>query len=102
MRVRLARRMVFMIEPESVIQVRVSIKSSRNEILGEENGVYKVKVCAPPVEGKANKALKTMLAKKLRLPKSSVEIVSGERSRLKTVRILGANADDIRSRLNPG
>ncbi len=72
---------------ETIIQVRVVPRSSRAEIAGKANGVYRIKITAPPVEGKANKALVGFLAKKTGLPKRNIEIVAGERSRNKTIRI---------------
>jgi len=76
-------------EPGTLIHVKVLPRSSRNEIVGMEAEVLKVKLTAPPVEGKANQALRSFLAKRLGLGKGRVEIVSGERSRLKSVSILG-------------
>jgi len=87
---------------KTVIQVKVAPRSSRNYIIGEQKGVYKVKLTAPPVEGRANKALKELLAKKLGLPKGNIEIISGERSRTKSIRIHGLSLDDVDRRLNFG
>ena len=84
---------------ETVIQVRVLPRSSRNEVIGGENGVFKVKLAAPPVDGKANKALKEFLAKRLGVSRRNVEIISGERSRLKSIRIHGLSQEDVRGRL---
>jgi uncharacterized protein (TIGR00251 family) len=84
---------------ESVIQVRVVPKSSKNQILIEEEGGYKVKLTAAPVEGKANTALKQLLSKRLGVPKKSVEIVSGERARLKSIRIQGLSAENVNNLL---
>ena len=64
-------------------------------IVGNEEGVIKVKLTAPPVEGRANKALKDFLAKRLGLPKKNIEIISGTKSRLKSVRIEGLNIKEI-------
>jgi uncharacterized protein len=55
----------------------------------------RVKLTAPPVEGKANKALVQLLAKTLGIPKRDVEIISGERSSEKILRISGRCLDDI-------
>ena len=66
-----------------LIDVRVQPKSAQNAIVGEHDGALKIKLNAPPVEGKANKALVQFLAKLLRCPKSSLEIVSGQTSRSK-------------------
>ena len=73
----------------TVIKVKVIPRSSRTEILGKENDIYRMKLTAPPVEGKANKAVIELLAEKLGVPKREIEIVSGKTGRLKTVRVRG-------------
>ena len=70
-----------------MIRVKVLPRSSRTELVGKTDGVYRIKLTAPPVDGKANKALVTFLAKKTGLPKGKIQIVSGEHSRSKTIRI---------------
>ncbi|MFC1885214.1 DUF167 domain-containing protein [Thermodesulfobacteriota bacterium] len=75
-----------------IIKVRVIPRTSRNQILSKEDGSYKVKITSPPVEGEANKALIGLLAKKMGVPKKSVEIVSGARSRVKTISVEGLSA----------
>lgn len=82
-------------ETEALIRVKVIPRSSRTEILGKENDVYRVKISDPPVEGKANKALVKLLSEYLGVPRGDVEIVSGKTGRLKTVRIRGLTAGDI-------
>ncbi len=77
------------------IKIRVVPRSSRNQVIGLEDGVYKIKLTAPPVDGKANKTLIEVLAKRLGLAKGSVEIVSGERSRQKLVRIHGLQLKEV-------
>jgi len=74
---------------ETVIKVKVIPRSSRTEILGKENDVYRVKITDPPVEGKANKALLALLAEKLGVVKRDIEITAGKTSRMKTVRVQG-------------
>lgn len=80
---------------ETVIRVRVLPRASRNQVVGIHGNEIKVKLTAPPVEGKANKALQQFLAKKLGVPKTGVEIVSGQRSRVKSIRINGLSAGDV-------
>lgn len=80
---------------KTIIQVKVVPRSSRNTISSEEKGIFKIKLTAPPVEGKANEALKQLLSKRLGLPKGNVEIISGERSRLKSVRIHGLSFQGV-------
>ena len=77
------------------IKVRVVPRSSRNQIIGVEDGIFKIKLTAPPVDGKANKALREFLARRLGLARGSVEIISGERSRQKLVRIHGLSLKEV-------
>ncbi len=84
---------------ETIIKVKLTPRSSRNEIIGKTDDVVRVKLTAPPVEGKANKALVQFLAKKLGRPKRDVEIVSGERSRLKTIRVHGMSIEEVMEKL---
>lgn len=79
--------------------VRVSPRASRGAIVGLHGEALKVSLAAPPVEGQANAALCELLAKALKVPKSNVHIVQGERSRTKTVRVSGVRAADVRALL---
>ncbi|MCK5844695.1 MAG: DUF167 domain-containing protein, partial [Victivallales bacterium] len=59
-----------------------------------------ISLAAPPVDGKANKALRMFIAKKLSIPKSAVVLVSGEKSRNKTIACVGISvkrAESLRS-----
>ena len=56
-----------------------------------------VKVSAPPVEGAANKALIALLAEKLGVSKSSIDILSGKKSRLKLLRVNGLSLQQVRA-----
>ncbi|MCP4681911.1 MAG: DUF167 domain-containing protein [Desulfobacterales bacterium] len=80
---------------KTVIQVKVLPRSSGNQIIAKENGVLKIKVSAPAVEGKANKALQTLLSRKLGIAKRNVEIISGGRSRTKSIRITGMSLEEV-------
>jgi uncharacterized protein (TIGR00251 family) len=68
-----------------LMDVRVQPKSSQNALVGIHDNSIKIKLNAPPVEGKANKALIQLVAKLLRCPKSSVTIIAGQASRNKRV-----------------
>ncbi len=72
---------------KTTIDVKVLPRSSKDEIVERKDGIYKIKLTAPAIEGKANKALVKLLAKKLGLPKRELRIISGKRSRIKTIRI---------------
>jgi uncharacterized protein (TIGR00251 family) len=79
-----------------VFAVRVQPRSSRDAIEGEWLGALKIRLTAPPVDGRANEALCRLLAERLKVPVSAVRIVSGERSRNKRVEVRGASAERIR------
>jgi len=74
---------------EIILKVYLQPKSSKNEIIGPYRDGIKVKVTAPPIEGKANEALIKFLAKEFKIPPSSIEILKGHRSREKTLKISG-------------
>ena len=76
-----------------IFAVRVIPRSSRNAFAGVQGDALKVKLTAPPVEGAANAALIAFLADRLGVRKSAVSIVSGERSRSKTVRVEGVTRE---------
>ena len=85
---------------QSCIKVKVLPRSSKNQVVGKEGDLFKVKLTSPPVEGKANKALIEFLAKKLGIPKANVEIKSGKSSKLKSILIYGLTLEEITQFLN--
>jgi uncharacterized protein len=74
---------------ETLVKVYLQPKASKNEIVGHYRDGIKVKVTAPPIEGKANDALIRFLAKELGISPSSLEIVKGHHSREKILKISG-------------
>lgn len=78
-----------------LLDVKALPRSSRSEIVGVRADRVAVKLTAPPVDGKANKELVRLLAKKLGLPKSDVVIVAGESSSEKTILIRTARPEGI-------
>jgi len=77
-----------------IINLKISPNAAKNDILKDETGV-KIKLTAQPIEGKANKALLEFLSKKLKIPKTSIEIIKGETSKDKTLLIKVADGDKI-------
>ncbi|KPA18302.1 hypothetical protein MHK_001473 [Candidatus Magnetomorum sp. HK-1] len=71
------------------IQLAIQPRSSENKIVGLMDNRLKVKLKAPPVDGAANKMCIQFLSKTLGIPKSNIEIVSGQSSRKKKIRIKG-------------
>jgi len=69
------------------IKLKIIPKSSRNQIVGEIDGILKIKLTAPPVDGEANKKLIEFLSKEWNLPKSKIKIIKGERSKNKIIEI---------------
>ena len=85
---------------QSHIKVKVLPRSSKNQIIGQEGDLFKVKLTSPPVEGKANKALIEFLAQKLGIPKARIEIKSGKSSKLKSILIHSLTLEEITQALN--
>jgi uncharacterized protein (TIGR00251 family) len=86
-----------------ILHLRVTPNAGRDAIDGPElrddgSTVLRLRVAAVPDKGRANAAVIALLAKALGLPKSAFELVSGETSRFKTLRIADA-ADDLLARL---
>jgi len=75
------------------IALKVTPGARRNEILGWEDDypqigrVLRLKIAAPPVEGKANKEIVAFMAKTLGIPKSAVELLHGSTGRIKLIQI---------------
>lgn len=72
-----------------LLKVYLQPKSSKNEIVGAYRDGIKIRVTAPPLEGKANEALIRFLAKELGISPAQIEILKGHHYREKTLRISG-------------
>ncbi len=83
------------------ISLRVSPGAVRSEVVDFADGVWRVRVAAPPVKGKANKELIAFLAKGLGVGKGALTIVKGHASRNKVIVIDGLSQGDIMERLLP-
>lgn len=80
-------------KPGSIeIAVRVVPRASRTEVVGEMDGAVKVRVSSPPVDGAANTEIVKLFAKLLGVSRSAVEMVSGQTSKTKRIRINGVEA----------
>lgn len=74
----------------TIIPVRITPRAQKNEISElMEDGTVKIRLTAPPIDGKANKALVDFLSDILNVRRSRIEIISGMKSRDKRVRING-------------
>lgn len=85
--------------------VRVNPRSSRTRFLGlmgeGAEAAFRIALAAPPVEGRANEELISYLADLLDVPKSAVEVIAGEHSRNKVVRVRGCSTAQVQNALKP-
>ncbi len=84
----------------ALLPVRVQPRARRNEVVGWQGPALRVRVTAPPTEGRANEAVVELLAAALGLPRSTIGLVSGAASRDKLVRVAGHSLADLRVRLD--
>ncbi len=78
-----------------IVDVHVVPRASRSKLLGVHDGRLKVSLAAPPVDGAANEALISFMAKLVGVPARNVSLVRGESSRQKQLRIQGVTAEQI-------
>ena len=78
-----------------IFNVRVVPRASKSEIVGDLDGALKIRIASPPVDGAANAELIKVLVKKFNVSKSAVEIVSGQNSKTKQIKIIGGNASNL-------
>ena len=79
--------------------IKVVPRASKNQVAGVEGDAIKIRLNAPPVEGKANEALIEFLADVLGIRRAQIEIVMGQTSRHKVVRVSGVTARQIEGKL---
>lgn len=85
---------------DPVLRVKLVPRSSVNKVVGFEGDILKVKVKSAPVEGLANQDLIALLSRRLRVAKGRIEIMSGHKSRTKTVRFHRITEHDLSLLLN--
>jgi uncharacterized protein len=82
-----------------VLTVHATPRASRNEIQGEHGNALKIKLKAPPVDGKANEALIEFLSDILGVPRRQITLLSGLTSRQKRVAIRAVTREGISTKL---
>ncbi len=87
---------------EAKISLRVSPNAARNEMVGFTDGVWQVKIAAPPLKGKANRELLAFLSRLLGVSTGALSIVKGHTTRNKVIAIDGLSQDEITKRLLHG
>lgn len=85
-----------------LLTLHIQPGAKATEVAGIHGEALKIRLAAPPVDGKANAALLAFIAKTLKLPKNQVTLVSGETSRAKRVQVAAGNLEEIRSTLFTG
>ena len=80
-----------------IIALHCQPGAKKTEVQGEHDGRLKLRLAAPPVEGKANEALIQWLSKKLEIRRTNIELLAGDLSRLKRVRVQGLTADQLKT-----
>jgi uncharacterized protein (TIGR00251 family) len=85
------------------IMVRLRPRAGADELIGMRDGVLQARVSAPPLEGKANRALCKLIAKRLGIAPSRVSVARGEKSRDKLLRVEGLDSAALGRKLSaPG
>jgi uncharacterized protein len=85
-----------------VVTVYVQPGAKRSQVKGYYGEHIKIALAAAPIDGRANEELVSFLSSKLAIARSSITIISGERSRTKRVQILGVSAESACSILTMG
>ena len=82
-----------------IVHVHVQPRAGRSEVVGRHGAALKVKVTAPPVDGRANTATAHVLAAALRVAPARVVLASGSQSRIKRFRVAGLSRAEVVRRL---
>ena len=85
-----------------ILNVRVQPKASSNQVLGYDENILRLRVTAPPTDGKANAGVIALLAKTLGVSKSRLQIVRGQTSRNKAVSVDNLTEQEVRQRVEAG
>ena len=81
------------------LHIFIQPKSSKNEIIGPHNGLLKIKITAPPIDGKANEGLIAFLSDYFDIAKRNIIIIRGETGRKKTLELRGISLEQVHLKL---
>jgi len=87
-------------QPAASIKVKIHPRASSNQVMGYRGEVLHLRVTAPPVEGRANAALVSLLASVLRVAQRRVRVVRGHGSRDKVVAVESLTVEEVRHRVS--
>jgi hypothetical protein len=85
---------------EARISIKVQPRASRTELVGFQDGVWRIRVAAPPERGKANAELAAYLARVLDVSRRDIIIARGTTSRNKLILVRGLNGPEVEARLS--
>lgn len=90
---------------ESSAGIKISLyvipNAPRSQIVGEYNSQLKIKIKAPPVDGKANQAIIEFFSELFEIPQKDLEILKGDKSKSKTLLVRGLSASEILQFIKP-
>lgn len=78
-----------------ILDLHVQPGAKKTEVVGRHGDALKIRLAAPPVDGKANAALVAFIAAKVGAGRTAVELVSGQAARAKRVRVAGIAPEDV-------
>jgi len=88
-------------EVVTVLKIKIFPRASQDQISGfMEDGTIKMRLTAPPVDGKANHQLIKFLSEILEVPTSKIEIVTGKTNHTKLVKIIGVKTEVVKIKIN--
>ena len=93
------RDWLFEADGVTTLIVHVQPGAKRSEVVGRHGDALKIRVAAPAIDGRANAALLTFIAERLRLAKSAVSLKTGQSSRQKVLQVAGTSAEAVRQLL---
>ena len=82
-----------------LLSVHVQPGARTNQVVGRHGDALKLRVAAPPTDGRANAAVVALVAETLGVPAGAVELVAGASSRRKRIRITGVTPEAVTARL---
>jgi len=82
-----------------ILSVYIVPRSSKTEVVGPYGDALKIKLNAPPVDGRANEELVYFLSKKLKISKSNIKMISGFNQKRKVLSITGLQISNIQALL---
>jgi uncharacterized protein len=83
----------------ATLQFHIVPNAKQNKVMGEHGTAFKIKLLAPALKGKANAALRSFLAERLKMSEGKIVLESGQKSREKMIHIEGLSEEAVRRRL---